>query len=108
MAPLRTPGGIETDYDAIADVLLITFMDTIEPTYGHNVDDVVIVLRGTVSEIMIGLEILDAKRHGPEKIWKALSPVIQKEKHRIEERMRTFQSRIEELERRDLEDLVPA
>lgn len=100
--------GIEADYDRIADVLHITFVDSPEPSYAHNVDDVVIVLRGLVSDIMVGLEVLDVKRHGFEKIQKILLPIIQEEKRRIDERYQSARSKIEDLERRGMEDLVPA
>ncbi len=108
MAPIRTPDGTQIDYDATADVIHMTFVESAEPSYGYNVDDVIIVLRGLITDVMLGLEVLDARRHGLDKIQEILLPVIQEEKQRVEQKTRDFQSKIDELQRKNLEDLVPA
>ncbi len=107
MASLRS-SQIEADYDSFADVLHISLVDSDHPAYAENVDDMIFVMRSTDSDLLLGFEILDAKRHGAETIRKALLPLIQAEKRRLGDTMSQLHSKLEELERTHLEDLVPA
>ena len=108
MASVRPDGGIQTDYDPIVDVLHISLVDSDHAAYGDNVDDMVIVMRAVESDLLLGFEILDAKRHGARKVREALLPIIQAEKDRIQRASRDLCSRLDELERARLQDMVPA
>jgi uncharacterized protein YuzE len=70
---------VRFDYDKEADVLYIT-LGTGEPSYCEEVDDILLVERGLLSNKITGFRILDVRHHGIDKVGLKVSGVIKKEK----------------------------
>ena len=108
MAHLKVFDEILTSHDSIVDVLYITLAEMDEFPYAENVDDMVFIIRTVDSDLLLGFEILDAKRHGPETVWEVLLPVIENEKRRLRGQLPELHAKLEELARMHLQELVPA
>lgn len=70
---------IKFDYDKEADILYIT-LGTGESSYCEEVDDMLLVERGLLSNSITGFRILDVRYHGIEKVELEVSRVIKREK----------------------------
>ena len=65
------------DYDEIADVLHIT-LNTKEPSYCEEIDDVLLVEKGMFSNQLTGFQVLDIKEHSIKEIKLILQKKILK------------------------------
>jgi len=66
---------IKFDYDKEADVLYITF-GTGEPSYCEEVDDVLLVERGFITNNITGFRILDIKYHKIQRVEVAITKIL--------------------------------
>jgi len=76
----------EFKYDSKADVLYFT-LNTGEPSYCEETNDIILVERGIFSKQVTGFRFLDVKHHGIKRIFislkKNLSKVLQRDKQEI-------------------------
>lgn len=66
---------IKFDYDKEADVLYISF-GTGEPSYCEEVDDILLVERGFVTNNITGFRILDIKYHKIQKVEISITKIL--------------------------------
>ena len=105
---------VRFDYDATTDVLQVTF-GTGEPSFGEEVDDLLIVEYGIYSGTPTGFQLLHVREVGVDKVelrLKRLLPKLRRQESKQRSALRTGRNRllqqaIKALERK-AEDLVAA
>ncbi len=70
---------IKFDYDKEADVLYIT-LGTGEPSYCEEIDDILLVERGFITNNITGFRVLDVKHHGIKAVEIRVFRVLKQEK----------------------------
>jgi len=70
---------VKFDYDKDADVLYIT-LGTGEPSYCEEVDDILLVERGFITDNVTGFRVLDVRHHGIKAVEVGVLRVLKREK----------------------------
>jgi len=88
---------VSFDYDDKADVLYIT-LNTGEPSYSEEVDDILLVEKGMFSNQITGFRIMDAKEHNIKEInlilHKKIPNVFAREAKSIPQQLKTREERL--------------
>lgn len=69
---------IKFDYDKQGDVLYIT-IDPTEPSYCEEVDDILLVERGIITNRITGFRVLDVRHHKIQQVQVTIVQMIKKE-----------------------------
>lgn len=96
----------EFDYDPEGDVLYVS-LGIDEPFYCENVDDLLLIQRGLETGRVTGFQVLEARRHGIQKVELTIKEVLDKEIKQAEEAKRTYERLERSVRKNGLKDLIP-